>query len=807
MFRNVLLITMRNMRRYKLYSAINIAGLSVGIACCLMIGLLIEDELRFDRFHENAKRIYRFSTWNNAFTHGHLGPRLFADFPEVEHAVRIAHVSSEGTPMAYQNREFFEEELLYATPDFFDVFSFTLAQGNPGTALAQPDAIVISQDMAKRYFGDADPMGRRLNMHVGYRSETTVHVTGVLNELSSQSHFSFQGLVPYAANSSGEREFSIAYTYLLLGGGANPGELIEKIHAWLPDQFKPNESEERPQSPASRTSRPFRLTPLTDIHLHSQLEYELGANRDINELYIFGTVGILVVLIACANYMNMATARSANRAREVGVRKVMGAHRRQLIQQLLGDAVISAVIAFGVAVMFTEMSLPILNAAVNRSLAISYSGRFFCTLGVGALVVGILAGSYPAFFLTRFSPTAMMKGLSRATPASAGLRKGLVVCQIAISLSLICTTAVVIRQLDFIKDKNLGFQGRDVVLLDIGGVEYDLSSVENRFQTIKNELKRNPNVLSVSLATNVPGNDRWGGGTYTLMDAPVSKTKRIKTTYIDQDYLETLGIELIGGQNLTAIFANRSYDGVILNESAAREMGIGRKTGQKVQMHWGDDIKNGTIVGIVKDFHLRSLHHEIEPLALRLNMDPRYVWHGQDLVVKLRPDTFQETLPFLRAKYAELVPSQHFRYTDLETFFNFDQLYQKETRLMRVFGTFSGLAIFVAFLGLFGLASYTAESRTREIGIRKVAGASVTSVVALVSKDFVVLVIIAIVIAWPVAYFGAESWLQNFAYRVDVGWWTFALTGASALGVALATVGWQARRAARTNPVDVLRHE
>ena len=809
MFRNYLLITLRNMRRYKLYSAINIAGLAVGIACCLMIGLLIQDELRYDRFHEHADRIYRFSTSENMpYANAHLGPRLVADFPDIEQAVRIARTSTTGTQMAFRDREFSEEGLLYATSNFFDVFSFSLVQGDPGTALTSPDAIVISRDMARRFFDDADPMGKALRINAGYSSERTVKVTGVLDELPRHTHFSFQGLVPYAAYSSGDWQHGIAYTYLFLDEKAFPVELAEKISVWLPHQFTPDDAGDNSASHVRMSRMPCRLMPIRDIHLHSQLKYELGANRDIKELYLFGSIGILVLLIACANYMNLATARSTNRAREAGLRKVMGAHRRQLMHQFLGEAVIFAAIAFVAAVMLTEMSLPILNAAVNRSLVVDYNEIFLLSLSVGALVVGMLAGSYPAFFLSHVSPIVMMKDLSRATPRSAGFRKGLIVFQFAISIGLIGATIVVMRQLQFTRHKNLGFDKRDVVVLDTPGIDDDVRSVESRVRTIKNELKRNPNILSVSLATHAPGNDIWSGGTYTLIDAPESKPTRIKTMYIDQDYLETLGIELIAGQNFRSIFASRSYDGVILNASAARVMGIGKTTGQKVHMNWGDLVEsNGTIVGIVQDFHIRSLHHKIEPMALRLNMDPGYVWHAPDLVVKLRPGTFPAALSFLREQCAELALSVHFHHTFLDTIFDFDTLYRDEIRLMRIFGAFSGLAILVALLGLFGLASFTVERRSREIGIRKVSGASNTSVIAVVTRDFVVLVIIAIVIAWPLAYMGSEAWLRNFAYRVSVGWWTFALSGALALGIALLTVGWQAARAARANPADVLRHE
>ncbi|MDE3000091.1 MAG: ABC transporter permease [Gemmatimonadota bacterium] len=809
MFRNVLLITVRNMRRYKLYSAINIAGLSVGIACCLMIGLLIEDELRFDRFHRYADRIYRFSTGNRPSTHAHLGPKLVADFPDIEHAVRIMRVSVAGTTIAYRDRKFTEEELLYATSNFFDVFSFPLVLGDPGTALASPDAIVISQDMAKRCFGDVDPLGKALAIHAGKSSERTVRVTGVLGELPRHTHFSFHGLVPYAAYPNGEWENGTAYTYLILGENALPGELAEKISFWLPHQFTPDDAGDKSASRVRRSRIPCRLMPLTDIHLHSHLEQELGLNRDIKELYVFGSVGFLVLLIACANYMNLATARSANRAREVGLRKVVGADRWQLMRQFQGEAVLVAVLAFAAGVMLTEMFLPILNAVVGRTLSITYGGRFLCTLGVGVLIVGLLSGSYPAFFLTRFRPTAMMKDLSRSMPRSAGFRKGLIVFQFAVAIGLIGATIVVMRQLHFTKNKDLGFESRDVVILDSSKIDYDVYSAEHRFGTIKDELRRNPSILKVSLAFVVPGEDFWTGTEFKLIDVAESKPTRIKTMYIDQDYLETLGIDLIAGQSFKSAFATRSYNGVILNESAAREMGIGRTTGQKVHMNLGNVVEtDGTIVGIVRDFHIRSLHHKIEPLALRLHLDKVGVGgHGRYLVARLRPQNVPATLQFLRDKLAEFAPSQHFRYTFLDTYFDFDELYQNETRLMRVFGTFSGLAIFLAFLGLFGLAHFTTENRTREIGIRKVLGASVFNVVSMMSRDFVFLVIIAIVIAWPVAYIGAEALLRNFAYRVDVGWWTVPLSGALALGLALLTVGWQAGRAARANPADVLRHE
>ena len=808
MFRNVLLITMRNMRRYKLYSAINIAGLSVGIACCLMIGLLIEDELRFDRFHHYADRIFRLSTWEDMpKASAHLGSGLLEDFPEVVRVVRLVHLPTR-TLMSYQDREFFEEGLLFASPGFFDVFSFSLVLGDPVTALASPNAIVISQDMAKRYFGDADPLGKAI-LWPGRLNSTTLQVTGVLGDIPRHSHFTFQGLVSYATYSLGEREEAGAYTYLLLHEEAIPREFANKLRVWLPLQFTPHEVDDSSGSSTVRSIIPFRLMPLTDIHLHSHLEQELGPNRDIWDLYIFGSVGFLVLLIACANYMNLATARSANRAREVGLRKVVGADRRQLMRQFLGEAVLVAIFAFAAGVMLTEMLLPYLNAAVGRSLAISYSGRFLYVISLGVLTVGLLSGSYPAFFLTRFRPTAMMKDLSRAAPGSAGFRKGLIVFQFAVAIGLIGATIVVMRQLHFTKNKNLGFDRKDVVILGTAGIKTTYSSMHHRFRSIKTELLRNPDILNVSLAFVVPGQKFSTFTEFALMDVAESKPTRIKTMYIDQDYLETLGMNLVAGENFTSEFADSLNDGVIFNESAARELGIGSNTGQKVHMNWGNVMKTtGVVAGIVQDFHLRSLHHEIEPLALRMHLDKVGPGgHARHLVVRLRPENVPATLQFLRGKLAEFAPSQYFRYTFLDTYFDFDELYQNETRLMRVFGTFSALAIFLAFLGLFGLAHFTTENRTPEIGIRKVLGASGFNIVSMMSRDFVFLVIIANIIAWPVAYFGAEALLQNFAYRVDVGWWTFPLSGALALGLALLTVGWQAGRAARANPTDILRHE
>lgn len=814
MFRNYLIIALRNMRRYKLYTSINLAGLAVGIACCLMIGLLIQDELKYDRFHKHADRIYRFSNWPTmAKANAHLGPKFVTDFPEIEQATRIYPLQR--TLIEYQDKIIYEYDLLYAESNFFDVFSFSLSKGDPKTALTTPNAFVISQEMAKRYFGDEDPIGKTVlaKTHTPF----TLTITGVLDDLPHHSHFTFQGLVSYKNYQVGNREMAGAYTYLLLAEQANQQQLTEKIRAWHPHQLTPP-ANMAPDAP--RPQKPFRLMALTDIHLRSHFEDELGANWDINELYQFSAVGILVLLIACVNYMNLATARSANRAKEVGLRKVVGANRKQLIRQFLGESLFTTALAFIVAIALAELFLPLLNASVGRSLTMNYDNQFFLILGASALLIGILAGSYPAFFLSHFRPIAILSGHSGSTPKSASFRKGLVVIQFAISIGLISATGVVMWQLQFIKNKNLGFDKRNVVLLDTEGIkrqnttgkrpatitEYQ-QATEKRFHTIKEELLRNPNILSVSLASVAPGQDFWGGNTYTLLDKPNREPTYLKTMYIDQYYLKTLGLDLIEGQNFQSIFASESHNGIILNESAARKLGINKTVGQKVNMHMSIFEDTGTVMGIVRDFHIQSLHHKIEPLALRLHIKPGYIWNAIHFAIKIHPNAIPETLTFLKEKWADLAPTQHFHYTFLDTYFNFDQLYQKETRLMRVFGAFSLLTIFVAFLGLFGLASFTAESRTKEIGIRKVFGASVTNIITLLSKDFVKLMIIANLIAWPTAYHITHNWLQNFAYRITLGWEIFVLSGTLALALALLTVGWQAVRAAHANPVDTLRVE
>jgi len=724
---------------------------------------------------------------------------------------------------------FYEEKLLYADSHFFDIFSFSLIKGDPKTALESPNAMVITQAMAKHYFGNEDPMGKTLQLSTRAHKQKTMQITGIVDDIPDHSHFTFRGLLSNQGNSDRDKEYSGAYTYLLLSQTANIQHLTNQLGEWLPQQFPRNKESgytttisttvKTSQKPESLTPtkphspKPFTLYALTDIHLYSNLQGELGTNRDIRELYLFCAVGILILVIACINYMNLATARSANRAREVGLRKVIGANRKQLIHQFLGESILLTAIAFILAIALTEVFLPILNVSVGRTLTLHYDHQFFTIISITALFIGTVSGSYPAFYLSRFRPIAILRGHATTTSKRAGFRKSLVVFQFAISIGLISATGVVMWQMQFMKTKALGMDTQNSIILDTegidrtGGLKYKRGVVATRFQTIKDELQRNPNILNISLASNMPGQTFFAGGNYKLDNNSDTPAKRIKTLFVDQNYVEMLNLTFIAGQNFTSTFTKEYQTTLILNESAAREMSLDTAAiGQLVTIP-GLLNETGIIVGFVKDFHIRSLHHKIEPLVLRLHYDPDFAWHASHLVVKFHPGTLPQTLSYLKAQWAKLAPNHPFTYTSLDTYWDFDQLYQQETRLMRIFGAFSMLAIFVAFLGLVGLASFTAESRTKEIGIRKVFGASVTNIITLLSKDFVKLIVIANLIAWPTAYYVAHNWLQNFAYRITLGWGIFALSGILALCLALITVGWQATKTAQANPVDTLRVE
>jgi putative ABC transport system permease protein len=810
MLKNYLKIALRNLLRHKGYSLINVAGLAVGIACCLLILLYVQDELAYDRHHEKAGQIYRAALdgrladkdFHFAVSCAPLAVILPQELPEVLASTRLRNRS--GVLVRSGEKRFTEDHIFYADSTVFGVFTFPLVQGDPKTALAHPNAIVLTVAMAAKYFGDENPIGKTLAL-----DDQDYQITGVMQDAPRQSHFHPDFLAAMATLPDSRDPSWLNnnfYTYLVLPANTSATEFEAKVATvvkkYVDPQVKAAVGIGFDEFVASGGRYRYYLQRLPDIHLHSKLDVEIEANGDIKYLYIFSAIAVFILLIACINFMNLATARSANRAKEVGIRKVLGSFRSQLVQQFLSESILISVIALLIAIGLAELLLPFFNNLAAKQLQADFlSGNpaRFGLIGF-ALLVGIIAGSYPAFFLASFQPVSVLKGkLSR--PGGTGsrwLRSGLVVFQFAISIALIAGTAVVQQQLQYVQRQNLGFDKEHVVVIQKAG------KLKQQSPAFKQELLRSPEVLNASAATEVPG--RWFSNTTVQPEgAPPDRFELLWYLAADEDFVKTLGMKIIAGRNFSKAFSTDS-SAVILNETAVKRLGLTEAVGKKIVLmgRTREESLKFTVIGVLKDFHFESLRQEIRPLALFPQRALRERAPGF-VAVRLRPKNLPATLAFLENKWREFVPHHPFEYSFLDA--DFEALYRAEQRTGRIFGAFSALAILIACLGLFGLASFMTEQRTKEIGVRKVLGASVAQVVILLSKDFTRLVLIALMIAAPAAYLAMNRWLQDFAYRIEISWWVFALAGSVALFIALLTVSTQAIKAALANPVEALRYE
>jgi len=785
MFKNYLTVAVRNLLRHKGYSAINIAGLAVGMACCFLIALLVRHELSYDRHHQNAEQIFRVTeeykndltgeAVQNAQTAFRLAPALLSDFPEIVHATRFYR----GTLLArYKGKQFLEPGFALTDAAVFKVFSFPLIKGDPEVALKRPNSVVISEEVARKYFGDEDPVGKVLASN---GEVPDLEVTGVFQKMPQNSHFRFDllasmetlKLLSSRVVSDWRRS---QYTYLLLSRDHPPSALERKLPGFV----------EKCRREGATFSK-LHLQPLTDIHLHSNLREEMAPNNSITFIWAISGMAVLVLFIACINFMNLSTARSTIRAREVGVRKVVGAHRLQVASQFLGESMLLSCVALLLAVGMVEVSLPLLNGLLNKQLTVELFGHVFIMLGI-ALFTGVVAGSYPAFFLSALQPVSVLKGVLKTSPRSFILRRALVVIQFSISIGLIICTGVMYGQLSYLKNRQLGFDKENVVIIE-------WAHAIQRLESFKSELLKSVDVMSVSASKNVPPDPSVRS---YVVDLEGVGRRDMKIIMVDHDFMRTLGIELKAGRDFSGNWPTDSGEAVILNEEAAKELGWASPVGKRFDIPYFQ--KRGRVIGVVKDFNFESLYHQISPVAFILS--PR--WYSK-LAVRVRSDHLPDTIDFLRREWEEFVPDRPFSFYFLND--RLDQLYRAEKQRGQITGVFSALAIFVACLGLLGLASFTVERRTKEIGIRKVLGASVSSIVVLLSREFIILIAVANLIAWPAAYYAMRRWLQDFAYRIELGPGVFVLGGMLALGIALLTVSLQAVKAARANPVDALRYE
>jgi len=808
---NYFTVAVRNLLRHKVFSAINILGLAVGVACCVLIALYIQDEWRYDGFHDRGDRIYRVVRENvggkinprvEERTSGPLAPALQKDFPEVEQAVRMMGLTAK-VWVRYKDAVY---DFVFRTVDthFLEVFSFPMLRGDPGSALADPYTVVMTESAARRYFGNDDPLGKTLTCEDTFFEGDYV-VTGILRDIPSNSSLQFDMLTSTVSrgfqrvweNWQGPASWRPIQTYVLLAKGQSHMQLEKKLPAFL----------RRYLGEDAADKLAYHLQPLHRIHLYSTADYGMTQDfgllpyGDIQRVSLFGAIAVLILLIACTNYMNLTTARSASRAKEIGIRQAAGAHRAQLVGQFLFESGFLSLLALGLGLALAALALPMLSGFLGKALSLRAEVVRSVPILFGfAVVVSLLAGGYPALFLSASRPVDVLKGRSGARVKGAWMRKGLVVFQFAIAILLIVGTAVIYKQMNFIRQKRLGYNPELLVTMPIFGMDRKIQKVFNdllafRYRTVKQEFLKHPGILKATAF-------RWdmgpeGGGMLQDIRAEgMEDAVQMRVQEADEDFLDTYGIELVSGRNFLSDIQSDLTEAFILNETAVRLLGWQNPLGRIVT--WAG--RRGPVIGVVKDFHDRSLREEIAPTAIVFRL--HQFW---SLAVRVQAKDIPGTLAFLKQTWEQFMPTRPFMYSFVDE--NLARMYQAEMKLWRMSQTFSMLAVFVACLGLFGLASFAAEQRTKEIGIRKVLGASLPGITLLLSKDFLKPVLVANAIAWPLAYAAADLWLQNFAYRVGIEVWPFLMGSVLAFMIALLTVSFQSVKAALANPVEALRYE
>ncbi len=797
MFKNYLKIILRILRKNKIYSFINITGLAIGLACFILIVSFIKNELSYDNFHEHTDRIFRpveiqqhagVGTQHVAVTMGPLAPALRAEFPQIVSAARIIPMGTFFCQVG--EKGFYEQDVAYADPELFDIFTIPFISGDPKTALAKPHALVIDAELAAKYFGDADPLGKIITLHHA-RGVNDYTITGVIKKYPENSHLRFRMLgsyatienqLPYLKNWNSN---SLA-TYILL---QEPGQRFE-LENQMP-QFL-----EKYIADGFNADIEIYLQPLKEIHLRSNhIVYQTYNNRQgsINTIYTFSAIAIFVLLIACINFMNLSTARSAKRAKEIGVRKVLGSDRRRLIFQFIGEAIFFSLLAFVLSLALAQFAYSLLRPVFEDRIIFDYTRDigFLLQMFGGALLVGLVAGSYPAFYLSSFQPAHTLKGATTSHTRGAALRRSLVLVQFGIAITLIVCTGIVHDQMEFIRKKDLGFNKDQVVYVPLRSRD-----VREKIPLLKNELKKNANVINVSASAGLRGAS-GSQGTMQTTGANGEVELMMRFSYVDFDYIDTMEMQLVAGRDFSERFASDTATSAIINETAVRELGWQQPLGQQFQRSNREPL---TVIGVVKDFHFYTMHQKIEPLLMYIAPDQL-----RFLLVRVQPHDMKATLDFIAETWSRHFPARPFEYDFLDQ--HFKEIYRSDENLGRLFAAFSLTAIFIACLGLFGLASFTAEQKTKEIGIRKVLGASVGGIVILMAKEFAKWVAIASLIAFPIAYFTIQDWLNNFVYRTEIQFHTFLLAAVIVIVIALITVSFQAIKSALANPVESLRYE
>jgi putative ABC transport system permease protein len=808
MIRNYFKIAFRNLTKYKFISFINLFGLTIGLTCCLLITIFILNELSYDKYNKNADHIYRVTrSFNNedgvvslnlSTISPPFGYYMPTDFPEIKKMTRL--LDNGITPMKYEEKKFNEKNIFFSDENLFDVFTVKVLKGNPQNALYDPFSVMLTEETAKKYFGDDDPM----NKIIRYNSQFDLKVTGIYKAFPSNAHMhpgmllSFNTLKDTAVYGEKNLETNWGnnsfFTYLLVPDNFSPKHMISQFPAFVDRRMA---GQEYIGKQASKFTK-LGLQKLTDIHLYSHTDYEAEANGDISKVYIFSAIALFILLIACINYMNLSTARSALRAREIGIRKVIGARRKELIGQFLGESVLICWAAILLATAFTYLALPWLNKISGQELSLNalLQWKIILPLLLTPFIVGILSGIYPALFMSSFKPIKTLKGLFKVGSNNISFRKVLVVTQFAISIILIITTVIVFQQLHYIQSKSLGFDKDKIITMA------NTTEVNRQYEAFRNDLLKNSAFKNVSRSSRIPTGrllDNMGASTLNG-DSLVPVTTDIKYVSVDPDFVSTFGISMKSGR-----FFSRDYGtdtlSFVINESSVKTLGWTNENAVGKDFKYGR--RKGHIIGVINDFHFESMHQPIVPMVLCFF--PPLNFYFNNVSIKIAGNDISSALAYMETTWKKYFPETPVDYTFLDE--NFDKLYQSEQKQASLFTVFACVAIFIACLGLFGLSAFAISQRIKEIGIRKVLGANITGIVGLLSKDFLKLVAFAALMAFPVAWYAMNNWLKDFAYRIHIQWWVFVLAGIIAALIAFITVSSQAIKAAIANPVKSLRTE
>jgi putative ABC transport system permease protein len=811
MIKNYFIIAWRNLTRNKAFSLINIFGLAVGLATCILMIIYIFSELGYDKQHKDANRIYRIAykadkkitpkdkSW--ASTSAPIAWGLKSDIPEVEQATRLLKFPSlDKMLLKYEHggesKQFYEANGYYADSTFFQIFSYRFIYGNALTALNEPNSVVISQEIAEKFFGKDNPINKSITIGIPY-GNFNYTIKGVFNDFKIKSHIPAHFFLSmrngdvgtWAENQTNWATDNIFYTYVKLKEGVDSKSFEKKLQPFL-------NREAGSDLKAFGIKRQLFIQPVQDIYLHSDLDNEIAPNGNIVYLYVLGCIALFVLLIACINFMNLSTARSMKRAKEVGVRKVLGAGKKSLVYQFLGESVTMSCLALLLALFFVSILLPFFSNLTQKDLKLSDQPEIWIWIAVLTVTTGILSGIYPAFYLSSFKPITVLKGKLLNNFSGASIRKGLVIFQFVISICLILSVIVIEQQLQFMENQDLGFNKDQKIILPLQSP----SAIKN-YQALKNEILKNPGIKSVTSGSTYPGIADIEDMLFYAEGKSVKEVVDIHLANVENEYFETLGFKLIAGRGFSKEFAADSN--IVLNEAALQELGYNVQTAIGKKLYYDFQGSHGTmqIIGVVRNFNFESLYNSIKPFGFNTVMGNRYNY----LIASMTTGNYTGNLKQLGLAWNKINPGLPFVYSFLDK--DFQKNYEKDQRASGIIGSFTIVAILIACLGLFGLSAFSAEQRTKEIGIRKVLGASVISIVALLSRDFVRIVIIAILIAIPLGWYGMNKWLQDFEYKIHINWQIFAFTSLLAVSIALVTVSFQAVKAAIANQVKSLRSE